>query len=224
MCRINNHHWIFLISKTRSSVVEKVLLQAHGEGRVSLFTSLVRDQCWKVRFGNFCGTCEAEPLAGKKLLAALTSARIPSTHLLSAIGPAIAEVSTVFIGAHSLYSNGAVHSKAGTALVSMMAKQHSIPVVVCCETCKILETVQLDSFTKNELGPQVLYTSNKVSGSSLVVIPGPMNGVFSTFPISIPRGSLATGDTTNLEILNPLYDLTPPTSIGTIHMALGGMI
>ena len=94
-----------------------------------------------------------EHFAGKKLLTALSSAGIPCTYLLlPAIGSIIAEVSTVFIGAHSLHSNGAVHSRAGTALVSTMAKQHSIPVVVCCETYKISETVQLDSFTKNELG------------------------------------------------------------------------
>jgi translation initiation factor eIF-2B subunit delta len=99
------------------------------------------------------GGIELRISAGKKLLTALSSAGIPCTYLLlPAIGTVIAEVSTVFIGAHSLHSNGAVHSRAGTALVSMMAKQHSIPVVVCCETYKISETVQLDSFTKNELG------------------------------------------------------------------------
>jgi translation initiation factor 2B subunit (eIF-2B alpha/beta/delta family) len=56
------------------------------------------------------------------------------------------------VGAHSLQSNGAVFSRAGTALVAMMAKQHSVPVMVCCETYKFAEGVQLDSFTKNELG------------------------------------------------------------------------
>ena len=120
-----------------------------------------------------------------------------------------------------------------------MAKQHSIPVVVCCETYKISETVQLDSFTKNELGMQIQHPFTRMSRSSLVVPAGPLNGIFSTFPISIPRESLATENTTNLEILNPLYDLTPPknitavvtevgvippTSIGTIHMALGRMV
>lgn len=185
-------------------MVEQVLLRAHGEGKN--FSVYVVDS--------------RPMLEGKKLLAALSSAGIPCTYLLlPAIGSVIAEVSTVFTGAHSLHSNGAVHSRAGTALVSMMAKQHSIPVVVCCETYKISETLQLDSFTKNELGP--------------------LNGVFSTFPISIPRESLATENTADLEILNPLYDLTPPknitavvtevgvippTSIGTIHMALGRMI
>jgi translation initiation factor eIF-2B subunit delta len=121
----------------------------------------------------------------------------------------------------------------------MMAKQHSIPVVVCCETYKISETVQLDSFARNELGMRVQCTSDGIPGNSTVVSVGPLGGSFSTFPVSIPRESLATENTTNLEILNPLYDLTPPknitavvtevgvippTSIGTIHMALGRMI
>ena len=120
-----------------------------------------------------------------------------------------------------------------------MAKQHSIPVVVCCETYKISETVQLDSFTKNELGMEIKCPISGILRGSLAVPAGPLNGIFSTFPISVRRESLATENTTNLEILNPLYDLTPPknitavvtevgvippTSIGTIHMALGRMI
>ena len=58
----------------------------------------------------------------------------------------------VLVGAHSIHSNGSVYSRAGTALVAMLAKQHSVPVVVCCETYKFSDGVQLDSFTKNELG------------------------------------------------------------------------
>jgi translation initiation factor eIF-2B subunit delta len=141
---------------TRSSVVEKVLLLAHGEGkRFSVYVvdsrPMLEGSAWSCPWNHV-----TEPLVGKKLLIALSSAGIPCTYLLlPAIGSVIADVSTVFIGAHSLHSNGAVHSRAGTALVSMMAKQHSIPVVVCCETYKISETVQLDSFTKNELGIQI---------------------------------------------------------------------
>lgn len=136
-------------------MVEQVLLRAHGEGKnfsVYVVDSRPMLEGWSSTLYKSRG---AEPLAGKKLLAALSSAGIPCTYLLlPAIGSVIAEVSTVFTGAHSLHSNGAVHSRAGTALVSMMAKQHSIPVVVCCETYKISETLQLDSFTKNELGSQ----------------------------------------------------------------------
>jgi translation initiation factor eIF-2B subunit delta len=90
---------------------------------------------------------------GKRLLSVLTAGSIPCTYLLlPALGSVISEVSTVLVGAHSIHSNGAVFSRAGTALVAMMAKQHSVPVVVCCETYKFSEGVRLDSFTKNELG------------------------------------------------------------------------
>ena len=91
------------------------------------------------------------------MLSVLSRAGIPCTYLLlPAFGSIIAEVSTVFLGAHSIHTNGAVYSRAGTALVAMMAKQHSIPVVICCETYKFSENVQLDSFTKNELGSYIL--------------------------------------------------------------------
>jgi len=138
-------------------------------------------------------------LEGKKLLSVLSSAGIPCSYLLlPAIGSVITEVSTVFVGAHSLHSNGAVFSRAGTALVAMMAKQHSVPVVVCCETYKYSEGVQLDSFTKNELAP---------SGDLL--------------SSSRPRDTLTIHGQPNLEILNPLYDLTPPTSITAVVTEVG---
>jgi translation initiation factor eIF-2B subunit delta len=95
---------------------------------------------------------------GKRLLSVLSGASIPCTYLLlPAIGSVIAEVSTVMVGAHSLHSNGAVFSRAGTALVAMMAQQYSVPVIVCCETYKFSEGVQLDSFTKNELGERMTH-------------------------------------------------------------------
>jgi translation initiation factor eIF-2B subunit delta len=58
----------------------------------------------------------------------------------------------VLVGAHALYSNGAVYSRAGTAMVAMMAKTNNVPVVVCCETYKFSEGVMVDGFSKNELG------------------------------------------------------------------------
>lgn len=117
----------------------------------------IRGRCWKVSLFTYAHNSNLTVPSGKKILSSLSSAGIPCTYLLlPALGSVIKEVSTVFIGAHSLHSNGAVYSRAGTALVSMMAKQHSVPVVVCCETYKFSETVQLDSFTKNELGPWAL--------------------------------------------------------------------
>ena len=63
----------------------------------------------------------------------------------------------VFLGASAVLSNGTVMSRAGSAAVAMMATAFSKPVIICCETYKFHEKVQLDSITANELGdPSVL--------------------------------------------------------------------
>ena len=58
----------------------------------------------------------------------------------------------MFLGAASVLSNGTVMSRAGSAAVAMLAAAHRCPVLVCCETYKFHERVQLDSITQNELG------------------------------------------------------------------------
>jgi len=107
----------------------------------------------------------------------------------------LTEVTTVLLGAHSLFSNGAVYSRAGTAMVAMMAKAHRVPVVVCCETYKFSEGVMVDGFSKNELVPLTITRRN----SNLK---------------TVPPGQ-------NLDILNPLYDLTPPTYITAVVTEVG---
>ncbi|KAI9067658.1 eukaryotic translation initiation factor 2B delta subunit [Trametes sanguinea] len=175
-----------ILTYARSSVVEKVLLDAHASGRD--FSVIVVDS--------------RPMLEGKRLAAVLSEAGIQCTYLLlPALGSVISEVSTVLVGAHSIHTNGAVYSRAGTALVAMMAKRHSVPVVVCCETYKFSETIQLDSFSKNELAP--------------------VGDLFSSFPNTKPRESLTLENQPNLEILNPLYDLTPPTCITAVVTEVG---
>ncbi|TDL29153.1 IF-2B-domain-containing protein [Rickenella mellea] len=175
-----------ILTYARSSVVENVLLHAHAEGKkISVIVVDSRPM-----------------LEGKNMLTVLSSRGIPCKYLLlPALGSTIMEASTVILGAHSLHSDGAVFSRAGTALVAMMAKHHSIPVMVCCETYKFSEGVQLDSFTKNELAPQ---------GDPL-----------STYPLVCPKDDLTLQPLPNLEILNPLYDLTPPTCITAVVTEVG---
>ncbi|EKM59470.1 uncharacterized protein PHACADRAFT_205686 [Phanerochaete carnosa HHB-10118-sp] len=175
-----------ILTYSRSSVVEKVLLAAHAEGRQ--FSVIVAD---------------SRPLLeGKRLLSVLSRAGIQCTYLLlPSLGSIITEVSTVIVGAHSIHGNGAVYSRAGTALVAMMAKQHSIPFIVCCETYKFSAGVQLDSFTKNELGP--------------------LGDALTPYPLAKPREALLLTNEPHLEILNPLYDLTPPTSITAVVTEVG---
>jgi translation initiation factor eIF-2B subunit delta len=121
------------------------------------------------------------------------------------------EVTTVLLGAHSLSSNGAVYSRAGTALVAMMAKGHSVPVMVCCETYKFSEGVMLDGFGKNELG-EVAWDTKQFFTHRFAApawLSRPTKGVKELSPSS------------SLEILNPLYDLTPPTCITVVVTEVG---
>ncbi|KZS98088.1 eukaryotic translation initiation factor 2B delta subunit [Sistotremastrum niveocremeum HHB9708] len=169
-----------ILTYARSSVVEKVLLYAHSKGRE--FSVIVVDS--------------RPMLEGKGLLSKLSSAGIRCTYiLLPALPSIIDEVNIVFVGAHSMLSNGAVFSRAGTAMVAMMAQERSIPFVVCCETYKYSEGIHLDSFTKNELAP---------------------------LSVSIPAASSEEVQSEpNLQILNPLYDLTPPTNITAVVTEVG---
>lgn len=61
------------------------------------------------------------------------------------------EIKYVFLGAHSILSNGFLYSRVGTAQIAMLASRRNIPVLVCCESLKFSQKVQLDSVTSNEL-------------------------------------------------------------------------
>ncbi|TFK27009.1 translation initiation factor eIF2B delta subunit [Coprinopsis marcescibilis] len=179
-----------ILTYARSSVVEKVLLRAKADGKD--FSVVIVD---------------SRPLLeGKALLKALTSGENPikcTYALLPALPSVLTDVTTVFIGAHSIYSNGAVYSRAGTALVAMMAKQRNIPVVICCETYKFSEGVLVDAFGKNELG------------EGLILLTAPVRTVQ-------PHGRIPTPvSTPGLEVLNPLYDLTPPKYITAVVTEVG---
>ncbi|CDO95708.1 unnamed protein product [Kluyveromyces dobzhanskii CBS 2104] len=61
------------------------------------------------------------------------------------------DIKYVFLGAHSILSNGFLYSRVGTAQIAMLASRRNIPVLVCCESLKFSQRVQLDSVTSNEL-------------------------------------------------------------------------
>ena len=62
------------------------------------------------------------------------------------------DATKVFVGASAILANGAVISRAGTAAIACAADVFGLPVMVCCESNKFHERVQLDSITSNELG------------------------------------------------------------------------
>ncbi|KAG8757668.1 hypothetical protein FRC14_001730 [Serendipita sp. 396] len=105
----------------------------------------------------------------------------------------------VFLGAHALNSNGSVYSRAGTALVAMLARQHSVPVLVLAETYKYSNNLQLDSFTKNELAPSLEAKA----------------------PVTMGLNQLDDRSQSSLQAINPLYDLTPYHHITVLVTEVG---
>ncbi|KAH7888009.1 eukaryotic translation initiation factor 2B delta subunit [Phlebopus sp. FC_14] len=176
-----------ILTYARSSVVEKVLLNSWADGKQ--FSVVVVD---------------SKPmLEGKSLLKSLTAASIPCTYLLLPSLPSVLpHITTLFVGAHSLHANGAVFSRAGTAMVAMMAKTRNVPVVVCCETYKWAEGVRWDGVSKNELAPNPFP-------------PSPTSSLASS------HHSVQLKQNSNLTILNPLYDLTPPSCITAVVTEVG---
>ena len=145
-----------VLTYARSSVVEQTLLNAWDKGNGKMFSVVVVDSrpLLEGMYFLLARLCLwINNLSGKNLLRVLTSANLPCTYLLLPSLPSILPtISLVFIGAHSLNSNGAVYSRAGTASVAMMAQQARVPVCVLSETYKYSGVVGLDSFSRNELG------------------------------------------------------------------------
>lgn len=127
----------------RSSVVERALIEAWRSMRArdpeATFSVIVVD---------------SRPLhEGRALLAALSEAGLPCTYtLLPLLSPLLPSADLVLLGASALHSDGSLYSRAGTAMIAMMAKEARVPVVVCCETYKFGERVVLDGVGANELG------------------------------------------------------------------------
>ncbi|GFR40016.1 hypothetical protein Agub_g551 [Astrephomene gubernaculifera] len=131
-----------ILTFAASHVVQRALVEAARAGKS--FRVVVMDS--------------RPELEGRSTLARLLAAGIPCTYVhLNAASYIIREVTKVFLGAAAVLSNGTVLSRAGTAAVAMMAHAHNKPVMICCETHKFNERVQLDSITHNELGdPEAL--------------------------------------------------------------------
>jgi translation initiation factor eIF-2B subunit delta len=91
---------------------------------------------------------------GQRMAAQLGGAGISCTYiLLTGISYIMREVTKVLLGASALMANGAVLSRVGTAAVAMMGRSSNSPVIICCETYKFSQRVQMDSIVSNELGP-----------------------------------------------------------------------
>lgn len=128
-----------ILTFSKSGVVEKTLLEAKRRGKQ--FRVVVVDN---------------RPLEeGRNLLKSLCEAGIECSYVhLYALDYAMtmAEASKVFVGAHSVNADGALYSRAGTAVLAMAAQAAGIPVLVLCESLKFSDKINIDGIANNELG------------------------------------------------------------------------
>jgi translation initiation factor eIF-2B subunit delta len=177
-----------LLTFAHSSVVARTLIRAHSVARRRFRVIVVDSRPF---------------LEGRRMLKQLVQAGIECSYLhLNAIGHVMKEVTKVWLGAHALFSNGALLSRVGTASIALLARTANKPVIVCCETLKFSENMQLDSVVYNELGdPDAL-------------IPAVGHAA---------RSHLADWRALppNLKLLNVLYDVTPPEVISLVISEVG---
>lgn len=137
---------------------------------------------------------------GKKILKELVALAIPcSYYYLNSIGFVIKEVTKVILGAHCLFSNGTVMSRVGTSVIAMMAYERNVPVIVCAESYKFSDRVQLDSFVFNEIADPDELVDTKQSENQLC----------------------DWRDIGSLKLLNIVYDVTPSKFIGVVVCEVG---
>ena len=139
-------------------------------------------------------------LEGRGLLHRLVEAGLECSYvMLNAISFIMAEVTKVILGAFAMLTNGNLISRAGNAVVAMMAHRFNIPVMVCCESYKFVDRAQLDSICFNELGnPDAL-------------VPGGAD----------PNLLQDWRSMDHLKLLNLQYDLTPAEFLSVIITEFG---
>ncbi|PKI83897.1 hypothetical protein MVES1_002376 [Malassezia vespertilionis] len=188
------HDGDVVMAYARSSVIEGTLLQAHRNG--VKFEVIVID---------------SRPLfEGRELAERLIGAGIPTTYgLLSSLSTLIPRVNLLLLGTSSLLSNGAPYARAGTAMCAMLAHGYHIPVIICCETYKFSDRIQLDSFVVNEAGNcSDLLSQEDDSAQSKSKL--------------LTRAECSAEP--RLKVVQLLYDVTPPRYISAVasEVGLGG--
>lgn len=196
---------------------------------------------------------EGEPSVARRLPTpeSITKDKLKITYALITLlsSTILQDVDLAFFGAHAMLSNGYLYSRVGTAMVAAMCHRRNISVLICCESIKFSDRVQLDSVTTNELAdPEDILTNfelkqppqrkslaleqfiklqedekkNSASSSNKTGKKGsadqaPADASSAKLPLAnwkeIPQ----------LNVLNIMYDLTPPHYIKKVVTELGAL-
>jgi translation initiation factor eIF-2B subunit delta len=206
----------------KSSVVERTLLAAHKAGRK--FRVIIID---------------SRPLfEGKNLARSLVRAGLQVQYsLLSALGDVVEDATKCILGAAAMLGNGRMSSRAGAAMVAMMAKSSAskIPVIVLCETYKFTGKVALDSIVMNELGEgdalieqrevEVFTSSAPPAAATEKQGKGGKKGKEEEDQEEkkVKTGLEGWRDQPNLYLLNLMYDITPAEYLDVVISELGSL-
>ncbi|PRP76149.1 eIF2B GDP-GTP exchange factor [Planoprotostelium fungivorum] len=140
---------------------------------------------------------------GECLLQNLLKAGMECTYIyINALSYIMPEVTKIFVGAHAMTANGSLVSRVGTAAVAVAAKTYQVPFMVCCETYKFTERVQIESISSNELADPDDLLQPIQSGGEKSILADWKN---------IP----------NLKLLNLAYDTTPAEFIIAVITEVG---
>ncbi|KAF1847158.1 nagb/rpia/CoA transferase-like protein [Cucurbitaria berberidis CBS 394.84] len=203
-----------ILTYAASSIVEQAILHAHKSGVP--FSVIVVD---------------SKPLfEGKQLARKLANQGVKVRYyLITGASHAVKDATKVFLGAHAMMSNGRLYSRVGTALVSMLANAHSLPIIVLCQSVKFTEKVALDSIVGNEVAPAEELLSEAQRRDLL-----PLKSMLpSSKGEEKPDSEDASADTTdvlkwvednkNLHHLQVLYDVTPTHYINMVITEYGSL-
>ncbi len=225
-----------ILTYAKSSIVEKSFLTAHRQG--TDFTVIVVD---------------SRPMfEGRNLARSLLRAGLKVRYtLLSGLADILSNhaqgdgVTKCFLGASAMLGNGNLLSRAGSAIVAMMAKDCSgkhtarvVPVLVLCETVKFTAKAALDSIILNEVAdPDALIEADEPA-----ILSTPRSAAPPEPPKNKKQGNQkdknedddpddknqAKGlegwkDQPNLFLLNLMYDVTPAELLDLVVCELGSL-
>lgn len=230
-----------ILTYAKSSIVEKTLLTAHRQGKD--FKVIVVD---------------SRPMfEGRNLTRSLIRAGLKVQYtLLSGLSDVLSNhsesVTKCFLGASAMLGNGSLLSRAGSAMVAMMAKECGgankakvVPVIVLCETVKFTAKAALDSIILNEVGDADALVETEEMDILSTPKPAPdaanaTNKASSTKKSNSSQkdkddddadekgANKITGlegwkDQPNLFLLNLMYDVTPATFLDLVVCELGSL-
>jgi translation initiation factor eIF-2B subunit delta len=227
-----------ILTYAKSSIVEKTLLTAHSQEKQ--FKVIVVDSRPMFEGRNLARSLVR---AGLKVQYTLLSGL---SDVLSYHAPGDA-VTKCFLGASAMLGNGNLLSRAGSAMVAMMAKEcggknkaRVPPVVVLCETVKFTAKAALDSIILNEVGDADalveveeldILSSTKPAANPAEAAKGGKKQQGSqkdkddedSDDKNSSRGLEGWKDQPNLFLLNLMYDVTPAEFLDLVVCELGSL-